>query len=142
MDTQATASLGAKIHVGDGEAPTEGFDPIAEVRDWTYGRGAATEEATSHDSDGFREFIATIGEQSDVSFDVNWIGDDATHDRLEEIYASRRAGTFRFYEPDETDGLEMKAIVVNIVRNRPVVGVLRNSITLRPTGAPTVVAGS
>lgn len=140
--TEATASLGAKIHIGDGQAPTEGFDPIAEVRDWTYGRGAATEEATSHDSDRYREFAVVIKEQADVTFEVNWIADDASQERLETVYESGDPGTFRFFDPGDTNGLEVSALVVNIVRNRPVVGILRNSITLRPTGAPAAVVGS
>lgn len=144
--TEATASLGSKIHVGDGTEPTEAFAPVAEARDWAYGKTSATEEATSHDSDEYREHIHTIFEQPDITFEVNWIATETTHARLAAIQASKKPGTFRFYDVDDAgdpiDGVEVSCLVTNITRNRPVVGVLRNSITLKPTGKPVDVAGS
>jgi hypothetical protein len=143
--TEATTSNGSKIHVSNGDEPLT-FTAIAEVRDWTYGKVSATEEATSHDSLGHREHVHTIFEQPDVTFEVNWIAGEETHERLEAIQAGKRAVPFRFFDVDEDgeeiDGIQVDCLVTAVNRARPAVGIKRNSITLKPTGAPAPVAGS
>ena len=77
--SSATSSFGTLLKIGNGST-TETFATIAEVRD-IKGPNLKlnTKEVTNHSStDGWKEYIGTLLEAGEISFDVNWLPADAT----------------------------------------------------------------
>lgn len=78
----ADKSQGTLLKMGDGLSP-ESFTTIAEVTDIS-GPSFSREsiETTSHDSTGgYREFIPGLREGGEVTFSVNFMPGDTTHDQ-------------------------------------------------------------
>ena len=74
MATKAVTSHGTLLKVGDGASP-EVFATIAEVKDISGpGTTLSTEDATNHDSGGWREPVPTLLEGGEVTFDLNYYG--------------------------------------------------------------------
>lgn len=144
MNTQATSAYGSQVLIGNGASP-EVFTPIAEVRDISGpAETADTVEVTPHGTapgPGYKERIGTLLDLGQVTFDVNWIGNDTSHTRLVTVLRSGLPASFQVLDPDGA-GVQFAAFVTNIGRTLPVAGARVRSITLQPTGDPTDVAGS
>jgi predicted secreted protein len=82
MTTGAIKTNGTLLQVGDGGTPTEVFTTVAEVRTISGpSLSVDVDDVTSHDSpDGWEEAIATILRSGEVTFDVNFVPTDDTHD--------------------------------------------------------------
>lgn len=141
--TQVKSSFGSFLQVGDGGAP-ESFTTIAEVGDIA---GPAlshdTEEVTNHSSpNGWEEFIGTIGRSGDVSFPINFIPTDPTHDGVTGIVAMAGDGLVRNWRLlISTTGKrwQFAALVQNFEGASPVVGKNSADITLKISGKPVLV---
>lgn len=141
MDSQAVNSQGTLLKIGDGGA-VEVFTTIAEVKDIDGpGFSKDTEDVTNHSSlNGFRENKATLKSIGDLSFDLNWFGDD-THGPdggLWAAFLSEDPTNFQIVYPTEpVETLSFAANVTEYSIEAPVEGVLTASLTLEGTGAPT-----
>lgn len=91
----ATTGQGLKLQRGDGATPTEGFTTIGEVTN-VSGPDETVEQidVTSFDSTA-REFIASISDSGEVSFDMNLVGSNAQQQGLR---TDHRAGTVRNFK--------------------------------------------
>jgi predicted secreted protein len=102
MATKAVTTKALKLKRGDAATPTEAFTVIAEITNIAGpDESAAQIEATSFDSTA-KEFIAALADSGEVSFDMNFIGDDAQQQGLR---SDLRAGTkrnFKLIIPDRT----------------------------------------
>lgn len=138
MATQAVSSHGTFLKVGDGTTPTEVFTTIAEVLDISGpGQTLNTEDATNHDSGGWREPIPTILECGEVTFDINFYNDTTQSGFLTDM-TSRARRNFQMVLPLETPlTLEFKGYVTNFEYSAPVEGILRASCTVMITGPIT-----
>lgn len=137
--SSAVSSFGTFLKAGNGGTPTETFTTIAEVKDisgpsWTVD----TEEVTNHSTvGGYKEYIPTLLDGGDVTFDLNFYN-DTTHAALWTDMAARTRRTFQVVFPySGTNTVTFKAYVTEIGHEAPVQGVLTRSVTLKVTGAPT-----
>ena len=139
MATQAVSSHGTFLKVGDGAEP-EVFTTIAEVKDISGPDMTLNmEDATSHDSGGWREEIPTLLEAGDISFDINYTG-GATQSVLEQAQYNREVLNFQMVFPLETPVTKaFRGVVTSHSFNAPVEGILTASVTIRVSGAITVV---
>lgn len=138
--SSAVSSFGTLLKIGDGATPSENFTTIAEVRDISgpeYTRD--TEEVTNHSTvGGYKEYIATLKDGGDVSFDLNFF-QDTTHEALWDDY---EAGTVRNFQivftvPSGDDTLTFAGIITSVGHSMPVQGVLTRSVTIKVTGQGT-----
>lgn len=145
--TSATSSHGTLLKMGDGGSPTETFTTVAEVGDISGPEMMAnTSDATSHDSGGWTETITTVKDLGEVTFDVNLVPGDGTHDGstgLEAAYLDGLAHNFKIVYDNVTGDPEdaFAALVTKFSKGAPVDGKLTASVTLKGTGAPTALAG-
>ena len=141
MPTAAQNAHGTLLKLGDGGG-SEVFTTIAEVKDISGPQLTRNElEATSHSSGGWDEYVAGIKRGGQVTFDVNWVPNNATHDSSTGVLSKFNGGTavnFKLVE-NTTSPLtwSFAAIVTNFSTNKPVDGIRGGSITLRITGAVT-----
>jgi len=140
-ESNAISAFGTLLKRGDGADPEE-FTPIAEVQDIRPpSLGADTEEVTHQESpDGWREYIVTLLDGGEVSFDLNFIPTNATHNAssgLLKDYSARQKRNYQVVFPDGTTW-EFAALVTNFEADAPVGGKLSASVTLKITGKPTL----
>jgi len=139
--TSAVFAHGTLLKLGDGGGP-ETFATIAEVRGISGPSLAADAiEATNHDSEeAWREFIGGLKDGGEVSFDINFIPDEGTHDastglaskvgykdNYQLVFPTSPAVTWSF--PAVLTGFEPTA---------PIDDVLTAAITLKVAGKPTL----
>jgi predicted secreted protein len=140
--TSATLGHGTLLKQGNGAA-TEVFTTIAEVRDIGLGLSVDPVDVTNHGStNAWRERIAGLKDGGEVSFDVNWIPTDATHDATTGVLNDMENGTARnfqivFPDPSSTTW-SFTAIVTAFNPSAPVGEQLSVSITFTVTGQPTL----
>lgn len=148
MGGLAKWAFGAQIQVGDGAEP-EVFTTVAEVLD-IGGPDLTrdTEDVTPHDAvDGYEEFIATIRRTGEVTFDVNFVPSHATH-------GPTAGGLIGLYESDDLTNFKLvlapsigytwsfKAMVTSVSSTNPVAGAAKASVTLKPSGKPTLAVSA
>lgn len=134
--TNALSSTGTLLKMGDGGSPSEVFTTIAEVKDISGPSiEVGTEEVTSHDSNGWREYIATLKDGGEVSFDINFF-EDTTQGFVGGIYGAMddmEAVNFEIHLKSGGVG-SFAAIITGFELDNPVEGVEGSSITLQITG--------
>lgn len=139
MATSAVSSFGTFLKRGDGGSPTEIFSTIAEVRDISGPALAlGTEEVTSHDSAGWREFIPTLLEGGEVSFDLNYFS-HTTQDNVRTDMTNKTKRNFQLVFDLPTDETwAFAAYVTGFEMDAPVEGALTASLTVQITGSVTI----
>ncbi len=144
MVTQAKASFGTLLKIGDGGGGSEVFTTIAEVKDIVpIPLTLDTEEVTHHSSPGgYEEFVATIKRTGEVTFDINWILQNATQSFTAGLLKDFDDKTLRNFQIVFTDvGSTVWAFsgfVTGFEPDASVSGVSEASITLKITGQPTL----
>lgn len=140
MPSVAVSSFATLLKIGDGGG-TEVFTTIAEVRDIDGPAFAlAVEEVTAHDGNGSREFVATIKEVGEVSFELNF--NKATTQGftggLYNDFSNKTKRNFQIVLPTTVAATgAFAAHVIGFKFKAPVEGVLRADVTLNVTGALT-----
>lgn len=140
MATVAVSSHGTLLKAGDGGG-SEVFTTVAEVMDIS-GPGVAvgTEEVTSHDSAGWREFVATLREIGELTFTLNFNA-GATQGFAAGLYLDMINRTKRNFQLVLTTTSvktgSFAAFVTGYQFDLPVEGVIRADVTLQGTGALT-----
>lgn len=143
MTTSGIKSFGTYLKLGDGGA-TEAFTTIAEVKDISGpSLSLATAEATSHGSTGgWREFVGTLLDGGEITFDVNFVPTGATHSYtsgLIEDMINRTLRNFQLVFPDTgSTTWAFAALVTGVAPSAPVEGILGASISLKISGQPTL----
>lgn len=143
MATAAKSSFGTFLKLGDG-ATSETFTTIAEVQDISGPKlSLDTEEVTSHSSTaGWAEFIGTLLDGGEVSFDINWLPAHATQSYsagLLRDMVNRTLRNFQLVVPAAaTLTWTFAALVTAFEPDLPVKGKQGSSITLKLSGQPTL----
>jgi predicted secreted protein len=122
---------------GDGGG-SEVFTTIAEVKDIT-GPGVAlgTEDVSSHDSGAWREYIPTLKEGGEVTFDINYFS-HTTQDNMWTDFDNRTKRNFQLVLPTSpAETWSFSAYVTSFEPSAPVEGALTAALTLQITGAIT-----
>lgn len=140
MATSAISSHGTLLKIGDGGSPSESFTTIGEVLDISGpSYELSIEEVTNHDSSGWREFIPTLLDVGEITFDINYYS-ATTQDQIETDLRAKTKRNFELVFPLPASGTDTRAFAAYITgfeMSAPVEGVLRGSVTLRPVGADT-----
>lgn len=142
--TQAIAAYGTLLKMGDGGGP-EVFTTVAEVTDISGpGLSLDTVDVTSHDStDAWREFIATLKDAGEVTFDINYVPTNATHGATTGLLKAldmRTKKNWRLVFPDTgATTWNFSGFVTGFEPGEPVDDALTASVTIKLTGEPTLV---
>lgn len=141
MASGAISAYGTYLKIGDG-AGTEAFTTIAEVQKIGGPKlKLDTKEVTSHSSTGgWREFIATLLDAGEVSFDGNFIPTNATQSQSSGVLKDMKNRTKRNFQlilPDTTTWT-FAAFVTGFEISAQFDDVLSFSASLKITGAPTL----
>jgi len=141
--TSALASFGTLLKLGNGVTTTaETFTTIAEVKDISGpGMSLNTADVTAHDGSGWREHVATLLDAGEVSFDVNYVPTNATHNNtagLIKMMTSRALRNYQLVFPGPTTWT-FAAFVTGFEPGSPVDGALTASVSMRISGQPTLV---
>lgn len=138
-----TSAFGTRIELGDAADP-ENFTEIARVRDISGpGITQSFAEVTAHDSPGrYKEWIATLLELGQITFDIVWDPNNATHDNTSGILAELTGGSKNNYQvvfpTNPAITWTIPAFVESLSPAEPVDGALMASVTLKPSGQPTL----
>lgn len=138
------SSFGTLLQMGDGGGP-EVFSTVGQVLDIDGPEFSTdTEETTNQSSPGGREeYIATLKRSGEVTFDINLDPDDATHNQstgLMAAYEARTRKNFRMLLPTSpARRWDFAGFITGFGMSAPVAGVLRASVTIKITGAVTLV---
>lgn len=133
-------AYGTILKIGDGGGP-EVFTAIAQVTDITGpGLSLDTIDVTTHDSvDAWREFIGGLKDAGEVSFEVIFDPDSATHIALRTDMDSRVKRNFQLIFPDNTSTQwNLAAFVTELEPQMAVEDALMASLTLKLSGEPTL----
>lgn len=133
-------AYGAILNIGDGGSP-EVFTAIAQIADITGpGLSLDTIDVTTHDSPGaWREFIGGLKDGGEVSFDLVYDPDSATHDALKDDLDARVKRNFQVIFPDLTaTQWDFTAVVTEFEPQMAVEDAMTASITLKLSGQPTL----
>ena len=142
--SNAISSFGTLLKIGDG-AGTEVFTTIAEVLDIDGPTLTQdTVEVTSQTATArYKEYIVTLKDGGEVTFDVNYITDDSTHDASTGLIKDFDDGTLRnfqvIFSDSGTTTWTIPAYIASFGTTMPVNGALNASITLKVSGQPTLV---
>ena|SRR5258706_5023953 len=141
--TSATAGPGFLLKMGDGAGP-EVFTTLAEVKDI---RGPAvkvdTEDATNQSSpDSTEEIIPTIIRPGEVTFDVNFIPGDATHNQttgfLYHVWAKTLKHWRLYLNNVASNYWAFSGYVTGFDGSLPVAGISTGAVTIKITGKPVL----
>lgn len=137
MATQAIPAQGTLLQLDDGAG---NYTTIAEVKD-IRGPGFTTNftDVTSHDSPDYtREFISGLRDPGEVTFSVNFVPTNPTHNLSAGLMSLQQNRTKRNYKlifPDvSTTTWTFAAYVSRFEPGAPVDGALTADVTLRVTG--------
>jgi hypothetical protein len=139
MATQAIASHGTLLKIGDGATP-EVFTTVAEVGDITLPNfGNEKEDVTVQTTPGRkRDYKVTLAKDATVEFPINWDPADSTHDSatgLKSLADSGKQANFQIVLPDANlTTFEFAAIVDDFQPEAPVNGILKANIVLAVCG--------
>lgn len=146
MASKAVSTAGVKLQKGDGATPTEAFTTIAEVTSISGpNESADTIEVTSFDSTA-KEFIPALRDGGEVSFEFNFVGDDATQAALRTQFVNGTVGNFKIDCDDATATLTVPskysfaASVTSLGMNFATNDKITGSCTLKVSGAVTFTA--
>ena len=132
-------SHGTLIQIGDGEV-TETFATIAKIKDIDGpGFSRAVHDASTQTTD-WSEKVPGLKNPGQVTFEINWIPTDTTHDYITGLMKDFVDGTlrnFRFLWPDPASTIwQLACYVVNYEPTAPVDGILTANLTLEINGDP------
>lgn len=142
MASNALATQGITVAVGDGATPTEVFTAIAEVTGFSGPTTEANEIEVTTLSSSAKEFISGLADNGEVTLEVNAVPSDTQHNQIRNDIL---AGTVRNYQIDFNDGTTTNTTYTfaAFVKAFPFTAAaddkLSGTITLRVTGAITVV---
>jgi len=151
MATNAIPAYGTLLKRGTSAAGTSPntFVTLGEVKNIS---GPSTEvstiDVTTHSSaasGNYREFIPSLIDPGTIDVDMNWVFNDTTHVNLWADLQARTKRDFRLVTPPTAAGatcnIDFQAYVTAMPKEFPTDDVMSTKITLRITGAITVLVG-
>lgn len=142
--SDAIRAIGIQLQRGDGADP-EVFTAVAEVLD-IQGPGMSADliDVTNQDSAGsYREFIAGAKDGGEVTFNINYIPTNATHDAtsgLLEAFDTGSQDNWKLIWPDAAPSTEwtFTGVITAFQPSANIDEQLQASITLKVIGQPTL----
>lgn len=147
MSNRALHAFGTILKVGDGAVP-EVFTSVAELKSIPVPQMESPRiDVSTHDNSSFaREYVNNMVDFPAVSFDINYLPRNATHDHLTGLLHLQLTGNqanFKvFYNSRVGTGanavvLTFPATVTSFRPTAPVDNVYTATVQLQPTAAPT-----
>lgn len=141
--TTAISSFGTLLKMGDAASP-EVFTTIANLGDIDGPElNSDMEDVTGHDSSGGYEEVIPVGVLStgEVSFEIRWVPAGSTHGATTGLVADWKNKTKRNFQLvwPNSQTWAFAAYVTKFSPKAPVKGVLAADVTIKVTGAPTLV---
>jgi len=137
-DAETFAAIPATVAGTGGTATpkTESFTKVVEVGDLKGpGLSRDTIDATTHDSpDDWEEFIVGIKKGGEVTYPVNWVPSDPTHDNVTGLWAAWEDGVLRNWRivpPISGVYLQFAALVTDIGPSFPVNDKLQADLSMK-----------
>src|SRR5512139_478240 len=132
------AAYGTLLKIGNGGGTAETFATIAEVGDIDGpSMSVNTIDMTNHSSPGARmEFKAGLIDSGEISFPINFIPTDDTHDDvvgIQKVMNDRDTWNWQMVFPD-TSTVTFAAMVTAFGIKAPVAGKLSADVTLKISG--------
>lgn len=137
MASAAVAGIGTALKIDNGSGV---YTTIAEVKDITGPAVTADiQEVTNMDSASFfKEYIPTLKDGGEVTFDCNWTGASATQNQLVTDYGNRTLRNFQIVTTHlSPKTVAFSAYITNLGHTFPVADAVKRAVTLRITGAVT-----
>lgn len=139
--TSGTAAYGTLLKLGDAGGP-ETFTTVAEITDVELPEiKLDSEDATSHDSNGWEEVIATILSGGEPSFKANWLPTNATQNEstgVAYVILNRLKRNWRITLPGSVKTFNFAAIVSSFKPGAPLKGKLQVEFKLKISGPVTI----
>jgi predicted secreted protein len=131
------------IKIGNGlNGASVSYTTIAEVKDFDWAMTRSIIDVTSHDSGGWKEKRPGVKDGGPVSFEMNFLPQNATQNFSAGLMADFISGALRDFEVlwQDTGNTIWKftAIVKDYQPKGPVDAALTAKIALEITGAPTI----
>lgn len=141
--SNAIGAKGTLLKIGDGGVP-ENFSPIAEVVN--IGGPSLSLDAidvtNQSSTNGWKESIGGLLDGGEVTFDINYIPTDTTHDATSGLLSAmqnRTVKNFQLVFPDSGNTTwSFAALVTGFEPSADVSDKLAASVTLKITGEPTL----
>jgi hypothetical protein len=141
MTTQAIPGYGTLLKMGDGASP-ENFGTVVEVTELKPPQiSLKTEDATSHDSGGWDEIIATLLSGGEVSGKLNWRPVDPTHNETTGMISAmlnRSSKNWKVVLPNAIKTFSFAGILTDFKPDAPVNGKLAADFTIKISGPVTI----
>lgn len=143
MPTLAIPAFGTMVKIGDGGGP-ENFTTIAELMDIKGPKFKMdTEDVTNHSSTGaWEEVVGTILRSGEVTFDLNFVPQNATQSYSSGLLrdmVNKTKRDFKLVFPDVgATTWAFTALITGFEPEMTVKGKLKASITLKITGQPAL----
>lgn len=139
--SDAIGAMGTLLKVGDGADP-ENFTPIAEITALKPpGMENEAVEVTNQGSGGWDEWIPVLTKGGEVSFEINYVPGEATHDGSNGVISLLRSRTTRNWQivfPDTAStSVTFAAFVQKFDPEANPKDKLKASVTLKVTGPVT-----
>lgn len=136
--SDAIAAFGTLLKLGSTNTTAATFATIAEVGDIDGPSDSVdTIEVTNHSSASARkEFISGLIDSGEISFPINFLPDNPTHDATTGLQKAKNDRAMRKYQmvfPDATQA-EFSALVTKFSMKAPVSGKLSADVTLKISG--------
>lgn len=139
MSTLAKPSQGTLLQMAD--ATGGNFATIAEVKDIGVDMTAQVEDVTCQTSGGWRVKITTLKSYGPVTFPVNWVPGNSTHNNttgIMYVFSNGVERNFKLVDPDLGTLVTFPGVISDIKGGMPVAGVKNASVTIQSSGAPTI----
>ncbi len=134
MTTAAIRGVGVQVKLGDGATP-EVFNKVAEVVTWG-GPNLTTDtiEVTHMDSAGLKDYIEGASDGGELTFEVNLLPADPTHDSSTGLISAWKAGkkNWKIVLPDAgAFQFDFAAILTSFNPSGDPASAMRTAVTLK-----------
>jgi hypothetical protein len=143
--SNAISALGTLLQIGNTATSPTSYTSVAEIKDVAPANlKLKTKEVTTQVSPGgFSEYIGTTIDGGKVTFTVNYLPTDPTHNNsagLRYIMRTRKPWSFKIVYSDSGASADtFQALIEDIKPDAKVADELTEQITLQITGQPTLV---
>lgn len=147
MTRKAIHAWGTQLLLGDGAVP-EVFAVISELKSVPIPQAERPRiDASTHDNDAdTREYVPNLSDLPALTFEINWLPNDPTHDEITGLNSLQRSGQTANFKVRLNDrvgtGVNAKVIsfpasVPNFAPSAPVDNLYTASVQLQPSAVAT-----
>ena len=113
------SGFGTQLQLGDGGTPIENFTSISEIQkvDFTGSKVDIIDVTHMQSPAARREYLATLIDSGEVSFDANFIPTDLTQAQLQAVMDARKARNWKVVLPNTLGTFSFAGIVTSLDRN-------------------------